>query len=75
MIVNAAELAPVMHVYRCYSPNQKTFLVENGCDYIYKYKNNQNGKTVWVFLVHERLSQLLKLWTENRPERGEPSAG
>jgi hypothetical protein len=74
-IVNIDELAPPFKVFRCYSPNLKSFLVEHGVDYIYLYQDNSKNKTVWVFIECTRLSQLLVIWKENRPEKEVVSNG
>jgi len=65
-VENIDELAPQFKFYRCGSPNQKTFLIENGIEYIYSYRSNKTGRVVWVFVESERLIQLLNIWSRNK---------
>lgn len=69
-IVNIFELEDNFKFYRCWSPKQKDFLVSNGIDYIYSYRNNSNGKIAWVFVECEKLSVLLREWSNNKPIGG-----
>lgn len=70
-IMNIDELAPTYKFYRCGSPNQKDFLIENGMEYVYSYRSNKTGRIVWVFIECDRLTQLLRVWTINKPNGGE----
>lgn len=69
-VLNIDELAPTYKFYRCGSPNQKDYLIRNGIEYIYSYRSNKTGRIIWVFVESKRLSQLLAIWTENKPEGG-----
>lgn len=70
-VVNINELAPEFKFYRCFSPHQKDFLIENGCEYIYSYRNNATNKIAWVFVECDRLSSLLSMWSKNKPIGGD----
>lgn len=70
-VTNIDELDGKFKFYRCWSPKQKEFIVDNGIDYIYSYRNNSNGKIAWVFVECDALSVLLKKWTENKPVGGD----
>lgn len=74
-VMNIGELPPAIKVYSCYSPKQKDFLIENGVEYIYSCRNNNTGRIKWVFVVCERLSGLLKIWTMNKPTSGGERSG
>lgn len=70
-VLNVFELSPDYKFYRCGSPNQKNFLIENGMEYIYSYRSNKTGRVVWVFIECEKLSSLLSVWSMNKPKGGD----
>lgn len=69
-IENVGELSEKFKFYRCGSPNQKEFLVENGIEYVYSYRSTKTDRVVWVFILTNRLQNLLELWTSNKPKGG-----
>ena len=73
-VLKIEELAPTFRLYRCGSPNQKDFLIENGMEYVYSYRSNKTGRLIWVFIECERLTQLLNIWTANKPGGEESDA-
>lgn len=70
-VMNLGELSQEFKFYRCGSPNQKNFLIENGMEYIYSYKSSKTGRIIWVFIECERLTKLLNIWTINKPSGGD----
>lgn len=70
IIENVGELSEKFKFYRCGSPNQKAFLVENGIEYVYSYRSTKTDRVVWVFILTNRLQNLLELWTSNKPKGG-----
>lgn len=68
-IENVGELSKNFKFYRCGSPNQKKFLVENGMEYVYSYRSSKTDRVVWVFVECEKLDVLLNIWTMNKPEK------
>lgn len=66
-IENIGVLSENFRFYRCGSPNQKDFLINNGVEYVYSYRSNKTGRIVWVFVESEILSVLLTKWSENKP--------
>lgn len=57
--------------YRCGSPNLCNFLEEAGIKYVYSYINKKNNRTIWVYNLTDKLSELLTQWSNNKPKRGE----
>lgn len=66
-IENIGELSNKFKFYRCGSPNQKDFIVDNGIEYVYSYRSSKTDRVVWVFILTDRLQNLLELWTTNKP--------
>ena len=66
-IENIGELSNKFKFYRCGSPNQKDFIVDNGIEYVYSYRSSKTDRVVWVFILTDRLQNLLELWTINKP--------
>lgn len=71
ILTNIGELSPDFKFYRCGSPKQKDYLIENGMEYIYSYRSSKTDRIVWVFVECVRLNNLLELWTMNKPKGGE----
>lgn len=67
-IDNIEELKDV-HKYTCGSPNLNKFLEEHGLKSVYSYKlsKDRKNRTMWVYIMSEDLSKLLKQWTDNKP--------
>lgn len=55
--------------YQCGSPNLCKFLEDNGIKYSDMYVH-KNSRTIWVFAMSEKLSGLLKQWSENKISKG-----
>ena len=55
--------------YTCGSPNLCKFLEKNGLKPVYSYKLNKerNNRTMWVFVLTNKLSELLTQWSNNKP--------
>lgn len=67
-VLNIDELAKEnFKFYRCGSPNLKNFLINNGMEYIYSYRSRETSRIIWVFVECKRLSNLLTIWSSNKP--------
>ena len=55
-------------VYRCYSANQKAFLISKGNEYL-DVIEDKNGKTLWLFLKSYKLDEALTQWSNNNPNK------
>lgn len=56
--------------YRCFSGKQKIFLVKiKGIDNILKANDIKSGNTFWLFYKDEGLSEALREWRMNNPNR------
>ena len=56
-------------LYKCYSPNLKKFLCDNGLKYDMVCKDIKNDKTCWVWIQTSTLSKLLLQWSKNKPNK------
>ena len=52
--------------FRCYSTPLLKRLKENDCRYEFVAKDIVNDKTFWLFMVSDRVSQVLEDWNKNR---------
>lgn len=55
-----------MKFYKCYSINLCRFLKVNDVRYLSKGINEHTGRTYWVFLLDDKLSKLLTIWTQDK---------
>ncbi len=53
-------------IYCCYSLNLMTFLSTHGVRYEFMALNPNNQKKFWVYIMNDRLSDLLKAWTTQK---------
>lgn len=67
LIRNINEISPPIKTYSCGSPNQMCFLEENGIKHIYRYIHNISGKKIWIYIMCNKLSELLTKWSKNKP--------
>lgn len=69
LIRNTPELIDnnVIKTYSCGSPPLHDFLEQNGMGSIYRYKQEKNKKTIWVYLLTDELSHLLTVWSDSNP--------
>jgi len=58
-------------LYYCGSPPLKKFIEDNEIIHISTFVSKRTGKTIWVFILTDKLSSLLTLWTKNRGKRRE----
>lgn len=56
-------------IFKCYSGKLKKWLLERDHFLIMRAKDYYNLKTIWLFLMTDRMSEDLKLWTENNPNK------
>ena len=49
--------------YSCFSLNLKNFLSENGVRYEVEAMSKSTHKTFWLYIIDDKLNQLLKEWT------------
>lgn len=57
------------NLYRCYSPNLKTFLYNNNVHYDLVCKDIKTDKTCWVYIMSDKLSNLLIKWSEGKSNK------
>lgn len=53
--------------FKCYSVNLHRFLRVNDMAPLSRGVNKVTGKTYWVYQVDGRLSELLTIWSDNKP--------
>lgn len=57
-------------LYYCGSPPLKDFIEKNDIVHVNSYFNKRTGRTVWIFIMTNKLSELLTIWTNNRDKKG-----
>lgn len=57
-----------VHFYRCFSLNQMRWLKACGQSYLYTKQHKDTGRTYFVYQETEELSELLTMWTNNKPK-------
>jgi len=69
-IRNIEDISPPIKTYKCFSPNLAIFLTNNNILPVYKYIYNNSSikKYVWVYIMCDDLSKVLKQWTDNKPQ-------
>ena len=50
-------------IYCCFSMNLKKFLSDNGIRYELEALSKSTHKTFWLYIVDDKLNQLLTEWT------------
>lgn len=50
-------------IYCCFSINLKNFLSDNGIRYEIEALSKSTHKTFWVYIVDDKLNQLLTQWS------------
>lgn len=50
-------------IYCCFSMNLKNFLSDNGIRYELEALSKSTHKTFWLYIVDDKLNQLLTEWT------------
>lgn len=50
-------------IYCCFSMNLKNFLSDNGIRYEIEALSKSTHKTFWVYIVDDKLNQLLTQWS------------
>lgn len=50
-------------IYCCFSMNLKNYLSENGVKYEIEALSKSTHKTFWVYVINDKLKQLLNEWT------------
>lgn len=50
-------------IYCCFSMNLKNFLSDNGIRYELEALSKKTHKTFWLYIVDDKLNQLLTEWT------------
>lgn len=50
-------------IYCCFSMNLKNFLSDNGVRYKLEALSKSTHKTFWLYIVNDKLNQLLTEWT------------
>lgn len=50
-------------IYCCFSMNLKNFLSDNGVRYELEALSKSTHKTFWLYIVNDKLNQLLTEWT------------
>lgn len=58
-------------LYYCGSPPLKEFIESKGIIHVNSYVNKKTGRTIWIFILTDDLSDILTFWTNNRGNRGE----
>ena len=53
-------------IYCCFSLNLKNYLSENGVRYELEAMSKSTHKTFWLYIIDDRLNQLLKEWTARK---------
>lgn len=53
-------------IYCCFSLNLKNFLSENGVRYELEAMSKSTYKTFWLYIVDDKLNQLLSEWTKRK---------
>lgn len=53
-------------IYCCYSMNLKNFLSENGVRYELEALSKSTHKTFWLYILDEKLDELLKEWAARK---------
>lgn len=57
-------------LYYCGSPPLKDFIESNGIVHVDSYINKRTGKRIWIFIMTDKLSEFLKIWSANRDKKG-----
>ncbi len=55
--------------FECYSKKLYGFLTMNGMRYERSFKHNQTQRVCWVYEMTPELSDLLKQWSDNSPNK------
>lgn len=53
-------------IYCCFSLNLKNYLSENGVRYELEAMSKSTHKTFWLYIIDNKLNQLLKEWTAKK---------
>lgn len=53
-------------IYCCYSLNLKNYLSENGIRYEIEALSKSTHKTFWLYVIDDKLNQLLQEWTTRK---------
>lgn len=53
-------------IYCCFSMNLKNFLSDNGIRYELEALNKSTHKTFWLYIIDDKLNQLLTEWTTRK---------
>lgn len=56
-------------IFKCYSGKLKKWLLERNHFLVMRTKDYHNFKTIWLFLMTNRMSEDLKLWSKNNPNK------
>lgn len=62
-------MTPNGQEYSCYSKKIYGYLTMNGFRYIRTFKHSKTGRTCWVYTMTDSLSDALRKWTENNPNK------
>ena len=55
-------------IYRCKSPNQKSYIMSQGIEYL-DVIEDKNNITIWLFLKCDELDRALTQWSNNNPNK------
>lgn len=56
------------NLYCCFSRPLVNFLSENNIRYEMSALSEKTHKTMWIYIKTEKLNELLKQWSSNRPD-------
>lgn len=54
--------------FKCYSINLLRFIKAHNVRYISKFINDRTNKTCWLFIIDDKLSEILKKYSESKSD-------